>query len=427
MLTAGSTFAGYRIVRQLGSGGMGEVYLAEHPRLPRRDALKVLPGRVSADPSFRERFNREADLAASLWHPHIVGVHDRGEYDGQLWIAMDYVDGSDADALLRHHPQGLPREQVVEIVAAVAQALDYAHQRGLLHRDVKPANILLTAPGASSARIILADFGIGLRVDEVSGLTATNMAVGTLRYAAPEQLRGASVDGRADQYALAATAYHLLTGTPPVHPDPAGLDPALARALAEDPAERYASCADFAAALWMDPPVVAAPKRRRRFSKGWGLSAAAFLALYLLGSTESEPPPAPLVAAPVTSTTTVTASITTAAPPKTTTITATPTTSSVPSEPLLGLAATGIGPTVREGVYAIPGALPYGTYAADVGPDGSCNYTVFDRLGSVVESGSRVITLGKTTVEIDPRAERGMFVTFGCTPWTRIKPLPPDW
>lgn len=445
MLTAGSTFAGYRIVRQLGSGGMGEVYLAEHPRLPRRDALKVLPARVSADPNFRERFNREADLAASLWHPHVVGVHDRGECDGQLWIAMDYVDGFDADALLQRCGGGLPRRQVNEIVAAVAQALDYAHQRGLLHRDVKPANILLTEPGEANTRIILADFGIGLRVDEVSGLTDTNMAVGTLRYAAPEQLRGESIDGRADQYALAATTYHLLTGKPPVHPDPAGLDAALARALAEDPAKRFASCTEFADALRSDAPARHLPvlvpsesKPRRSFPRGFGLSAAAFLALYLIGSTDSEPP-APAATAPmtpVTSTTTITTSVTTASPPETTTITASPrptttsppiTTSSARPDPLLGLANAPVGPTIPEGVYAIPRVMPYGTYVADIGPNGSCSYFVYDRTSRVVESGSRLIALGRPTVEIDPRAENGMFISFGCTPWTRIKPLPANW
>lgn len=435
MLTAGSTFAGYRIVRQLGSGGMGEVYLAEHPRLPRRDALKVLPAQVSADPSFRERFNREADLAASLWHPHIVGVHDRGEYDGQLWIAMDYVDGSDADALLGHHPGGLPREQALEIVAAVAQALDYAHQRGLLHRDVKPANILLTKPGETSTRIILADFGIGLRVDEVSGLTATNMAVGTLRYAAPEQLRGEAIDHRADQYALAATAYHLLTGKPPVHPDPAELDAALARALTENPAERYASCSEFAAALHT-AALAPAPKPRRRWSKGWGLSAAAFAALYLIGNTSPSEPAAP-AAAPtppttMTSTTTVTAPPPPRViPPPTTTTPAPTTTSSAPTSPTRA-AAIAVAPTITgrvfpPGAYTIPDGMPYGTYGAAVGPDGSCTYTVFDRRGRIINRGSRLISLGTTTVDVDPRAEDGMFVSYGCTPWARIKPLPGDW
>ena len=117
------TFAGYRIVRLLGSGAMGEVYLAEHPRLPRRDALKVLPADVSADPDYRARFEREADLASTLWHPHIVSVHDRGEYKGQLWISMDYVDGQDAGRLLAdRYPAGMPADQVVQIVTAVASA-----------------------------------------------------------------------------------------------------------------------------------------------------------------------------------------------------------------------------------------------------------------------------------------------------------------
>ena len=112
-LAAGQTFAGYTIVRLLGSGGMGEVYLAEHPRLPRRDALKVLPTDVCADNEYRQRFNREADIAATLWHPHIVGVHDRGDVDGQIWISMDYVDGTDAGELLRdRYPNGMPKEEV---------------------------------------------------------------------------------------------------------------------------------------------------------------------------------------------------------------------------------------------------------------------------------------------------------------------------
>ncbi len=140
-LASGQTFAGYRIIRLLGSGGMGEVYLAQHPRLPRRDALKLLPHDWSADAEYRARFNREADLASTLWHPHIVGVHDRGEEDGQLWISMDFVDGLDAARLLaERYPAGMPDEEVARIVTAVASALDYAHRQGLLHRDVKPAN-----------------------------------------------------------------------------------------------------------------------------------------------------------------------------------------------------------------------------------------------------------------------------------------------
>jgi serine/threonine-protein kinase len=191
-LTSGQTFAGYTIVRLLGSGGMGEVYLAQHPRLPRRDALKLLPPEWLADEEYRNRFIREADLASTLWHPHIVGVHDRGEADGQLWISMDYVDGLDAARLLAdRYPAGMPVEDVARIVTAVAGGLDYAHKQGLLHRDVKPANIMLAhLDDDGERRILLTDFGIARPMDDSHGLTATNTTVGTVAYSAPEQLKG---------------------------------------------------------------------------------------------------------------------------------------------------------------------------------------------------------------------------------------------
>ena len=213
-LGLGEEFAGFTIVGRLGAGGMGEVYLAQHPRLPRRDALKVLSAELPADPSYRERFLREADAASKLWHPHIVGVHDRGEYDGRLWISMDFVDGEDAGSLLhRRYPAGMPAELVTAIVTAVGSALDYAHRQGLLHRDVKPANIMLAnVDDLAERRIMLTDFGIARDVNDRSGLTQTDMTVGTVAYCSPEQLLGGDIDGRADQYALAATAYHLLTG-----------------------------------------------------------------------------------------------------------------------------------------------------------------------------------------------------------------------
>ncbi|OBG94157.1 nuclease PIN [Mycobacterium sp. E3251] len=272
-ITGGAPFAGYTILRQLGAGGMAEVYLALHPRLPRRDVIKVLAEAVTADPEFRERFNREADLAATLWHPHIVGVHDRGEFNGHLWISMDYVEGTDASRLVkeRYH-DGMPIREVCGIVQAVAGALDYAHDRGLLHRDVKPANILLTHPEGGERRILLADFGVARHLGDISGITETNVAVGTVAYAAPEQLTGSNIDGRADQYALAATAFHLLTGTPPfqhsnpiavisqhLHEEPprlsdyrpelAHLDEVFRRALAKRPGDRFERCRAFAAAV----------------------------------------------------------------------------------------------------------------------------------------------------------------------------------
>jgi serine/threonine-protein kinase len=273
-LAAGETFAGYAIVRQLGCGAMGEVYLAEHPRLPRRDALKVMAPKVSSDAEYRERFNREAQNVATLWHPNIVAIHDRGEDEGRLWIAMDYVEGTDAGQLLleKDYRRGMPPADVVRIIGAVADALDYAHQRQLLHRDVKPANILLANMDSDRWRALLSDFGIARRVDDSSGLTETNMAVGTVAYAAPEQLMGLTLDGRADQYSLAATAFELLTGShlyldrnpavvisrhvsapPPAiadrKPELSDLGPVLSKALAKQPGDRYDSCTDFANAL----------------------------------------------------------------------------------------------------------------------------------------------------------------------------------
>jgi serine/threonine-protein kinase len=153
-------FASYTIVRLLGSGGMGAVYLVQHPPLPRRDALKLLPPDVSTDTGLRERFLREADLASTLWHPHIVGVHDRGEYDGQLWIWMEFVDGRDAALLAERYPAGMPQSLMIRIIAAVGSALDCTRKQGLLHRDVKPANIMLThVDDDAEGRILLSDFG----------------------------------------------------------------------------------------------------------------------------------------------------------------------------------------------------------------------------------------------------------------------------
>jgi serine/threonine-protein kinase len=281
-LNRGDVFAGYAIVRRLGSGGMGEVYLAQHPRLPRRDALKVLPATLTADHEYRQRFSREADMAAELWHPHIVGIHDRGEFEGQLWLSMDYVEGTDAAELLRsRYPSGMPKAEVFEILTAVADALDYAHLRGLLHRDVKPANILLTEADPRGRRILLADFGIAREIGDISGLTATNMVVGTTAYSAPEQLMGSDIDGRADQYALGCTAFQLLTGAAPYQnsnpavvitqhlsapppqigerrPELAGLNDVITKVLAKDPGDRYPSCSDFATALTGEPSVGAA-------------------------------------------------------------------------------------------------------------------------------------------------------------------------
>jgi serine/threonine-protein kinase len=256
-LARGATFAGYTVARRLGSDVTGEVYLAQDSKSARWVALKVLSLELSSDSEFRQRFLSETTSAANLCHPHIVEVHARGEFEGQLWIAMDYVEGSSAAQLMADRfPAVSPAGEVLAIVTAVASALDHAHERGLLHRDVKPANILLASPAAGEQRILLADFGMAPKA-------------GTVGYAAPEQLMGAEIDGRADQYALAATAFHLLTGAPPVEnadpgaalrrilndpqprlsdqrPELAGLDAVFSRALAKRPADRFDSCREFA-------------------------------------------------------------------------------------------------------------------------------------------------------------------------------------
>lgn len=286
----GEVFAGYVIERLLGTGGMGEVYLAQHPRLPRHDALKILSADATTDEEFRARFEREAELTAALWHPHIVSVLDRGEFNGRLWISMEFVDGTDAGRLIRAHPTGLPHSDAVGIVTAVADALDFGHERHLLHRDVKPENILVTAPNAHRRRVLLTDFGIARKIDDVSNITDANVAMGTIDYIAPEQLLGKPLDGRADQYGLAATTFHLLTGIPPFHdssravvasrhlssppprvsdrrPELAHLDAVLAKALAKNPDERYRSCLDFAQALIQQQPAAGGHRTTERLEQ----------------------------------------------------------------------------------------------------------------------------------------------------------------
>ncbi|WP_198347269.1 serine/threonine-protein kinase [Nocardia terrae] len=268
MLRPGENFAGYVIERELGRGGMGSVYLARHPRLPRWIALKVLNSEYHGDSETHARFEREADLAARLNHPGVVTVYDRGVEDGRLWIAMQYVDGVEAEAMGEMSP-----EQAVEIVTATADALDYAHRVGVLHRDVKPANIMLARETREQqAGVLLTDFGIARLQEDTGRLTGSGSVMATLAYAAPEQLQNQPVGPRSDQYSLACTLFRLLTGVPlfpasdlgaivkahlydkppraaGIRPElPAALDAVLARALAKDPEQRYPSCLEFAAA-----------------------------------------------------------------------------------------------------------------------------------------------------------------------------------
>ncbi|HEX9235421.1 MAG TPA: serine/threonine-protein kinase, partial [Actinomycetota bacterium] len=287
----GSELAGYRIDQLIGRGGMGVVYLAEDLTLGRKVALKLLAPELAQDPKFRERFVRESRLAASLEHPNIITIYEARERDGLLYISMRYVHGTDLKALIES--QGaLDPARAISILTQVAGALDTAHAQGLIHRDVKPGNILIT-PGSepgSPDRVYLSDFGLTKRTSSDSGITATGQFVGSLDYAAPEQFEGKALDGKADQYSLACVLFECLTGEVPFKRDneaamvyahllgeppkpserrptlPGGLDRVVAKGMAKKPEDRYASCQDLVSAaageLGVEPAAPSAPGRR---------------------------------------------------------------------------------------------------------------------------------------------------------------------
>ncbi|QLY27702.1 serine/threonine protein kinase [Nocardia huaxiensis] len=268
-LAQGQVFAGYRIERLLGVGGMGEVYLAHDRDLPRFVALKLLSTAGGDDAEVRARFLREADTAARLSHPNIVAVYARGTTDERLWMAMQFVEGTDVAAVLA---QGALRaDYAVRILRETARALDHAHRAGVLHRDVKPGNILLE--WGPEQRVFLADFGIAKALDQTSALTRTGEMYASFQYASPEQFElRADMDQRADVYALGCTFFHMLTGELPYPggttaqlvnghlngriPRPsarnadvsATFDAVIERALAKDPNRRFNSCGELAAA-----------------------------------------------------------------------------------------------------------------------------------------------------------------------------------
>jgi serine/threonine protein kinase/6-phosphogluconolactonase (cycloisomerase 2 family) len=270
----GSVVAGYRLEEQIGEGGMAVVFRAYDSRLDRYVALKIMAPGLALDDAFRQRFIRESRAAAAVDDPHIIPVFEAGEENGVLFIAMRFVRGGDVRSLLdREGP--LPPGRATEILSQVASALDSAHARGLVHRDVKPANMLLDASTDRDRpdHVYLSDFGLTKTSLAGTGLTSTGQFLGTLDYVAPEQIEGRPVDGRTDQYALACAAFELLTGAPPFRRDqgvalmyaqvsesppllssrraglPRRADDILNRALAKAPADRYATCREFTAAL----------------------------------------------------------------------------------------------------------------------------------------------------------------------------------
>lgn len=270
----GKQIAGYRVERMLGRGGMAVVYCAKDLNLDRTVALKLIAPERARDETFRRRFTHESRVAASIDHPHIVPIFEAGETEGVLYIAMRYVSGLDLRALLDQEGP-LPVATALRIAAQVASALDAAHEHDLVHRDVKPGNILV-APGTDSdhpEHIYLTDFGLTKKSLSLTGFTTTGEFVGTLDYMAPEQISGRPVDGRCDLYSLACVVYETLVGAPPFERDdaaallwahqydrppplterrpeiPPAADEVLAKALAKVPEDRYASCLEFVAAL----------------------------------------------------------------------------------------------------------------------------------------------------------------------------------
>lgn len=278
----GAQLAGYRLDGIVGRGGMGVVYLATELALDRPVALKLIAPELAGDAAFRERFLRESRIAASIDHAGILPVYAAGEADGELYLANRFVDGTDLGKLLDHGP--LPPQRAVDLAGQVADALDAAHARGLVHRDVKPANVLVDG----SDHCYLCDFGLTKQLG-VSATTASGLA-GSLDYLAPEQIRRGEVDGRTDQYALACLLYELLSGEPPFRRETEAqtlwahmqddtptlrgnetLDPVLARALAKERDERYESCGAFVdaarSALGLAPSPRALRRRQRRLGR----------------------------------------------------------------------------------------------------------------------------------------------------------------
>jgi serine/threonine-protein kinase len=309
----GTELGPYRIESLLGRGGMSVVYLATDTRLKRRVALKVLAAELGEDERFRERFVRESELAASLDHPNIVPIFEAGEVDGLLYISMRFVEGTDLGKVLRANGP-LDPDQTVSVLGPVASALDAAHAKGLVHRDVKPANILISGTEwTGSEHVYLSDFGLTKRMTSISGLTQTGQFMGTVDYVAPEQVQGSAVTGAADQYSLGCVAYECLTGGPPFRkeadvavmwshvnePPPllrsdgderrSGLDEAIAKALAKTAAERHRTCSEFVTALAVPAPttraaVPAGPlaRAKRRWARLPRVAVAAVLAVLVV-------------------------------------------------------------------------------------------------------------------------------------------------
>ena len=301
LLSPGTTVAGYCVEALIGRGGMGAVYRAEEKGLGRKVALKVIAPELAQDERFRERFLRESRIAASLDHPHVIPIYQAGDEDGLLYLAMRYVEGSDLARVVAEDGALEPR-RALDLLSQVAEALDAAHEKGLVHRDVKPSNVLI-AEAAGREHCYLGDFGLTKRTGSLSGVSVAGEIVGTLEYVAPEQITGDPLDERADVYSLGCVLYECLTGQSPfpratdvallwahVHEEPTPpsqarpglpkeLDTVLARALAKEPGRRYRSAGELVAATRSALRLVeTSPPATRRSRRAAAVTAVIVLA-----------------------------------------------------------------------------------------------------------------------------------------------------
>src|SRR3954447_18440080 len=309
----GSEFAGHRIDGIAGRGGMGVGYLATHLALNRRVALKLIAPDLAADEGFRTRFKQESMTAASIDHPNVIPIYHAGEEEGQLYITMRYVDGTDLRALIAQRGK-LDATTTAQIVSQVAAALDAAHAHGLVHRDVKPANVLI-AGGDGEQHAYLTDFGLTKHAESQSGMTKTGMFVGTLDYIAPEQLQGGQLDARADVYALGCVLYQALTGNVPYPRDtepakiwahmsepppsvvqtvgdvPPQFEDVVQRAMAKDPNDRYLSAGDLGRAALAAAEMRSLSRAERSVATGDAAPQDATAVRSVPGTVPPLPPP----------------------------------------------------------------------------------------------------------------------------------------
>jgi len=301
MLAPGTTVAGYKVERLIGRGGMGAVYRASEEGLGRKVALKVIAPELAQDERFRERFLRESRIAASLDHPHVIPIYQAGDEDGLLFLAMRYVEGYDLANLVAEEG-ALEPKRALDLLGQIAEALDAAHEKGLVHRDVKPSNVLIAESGRRE-HCYLGDFGLTKRTGSLSGVSVAGEIVGTLEYVAPEQITGDPLDERSDVYSLGCVLYECLTGQSPfpratdvallwahVHEEPTPpskakpelpkeLDTVLARALAKEPGRRYRSAGELIAATRSALRLVDAPAVSGTRSRAWIAIAAVVVLL----------------------------------------------------------------------------------------------------------------------------------------------------